>query len=138
MTGSTASSGADRRGMGIPGFSEYQQRRQSAGSDTTMQVDLEKNRDFPGPGGQLLGDGTQFDSNPYADVRARHVEPDRRDQPQANCDRQNLTWSQDAVLVDTVAHLQRDLDEMRAESRFLRTPSGRDSLRQARQVTFTN
>ena len=40
----------------------------------------ERHRDCPGIGGQLLGDGTQTNSNPYADVRAR------------------LTWSPDAVL----------------------------------------
>ena len=87
-----------------------------------MRVDLERNRDFPGPGGQLLEDGTQFDSNPYTDVRARHIDPDRWDQqPHANRGGQDLTWSPDAALMDTVARLQRDLDEMRAESRYLRS-----------------
>ena len=78
--------------------------------ETSTWVDLERNRDFPGAGGQLLGDGTQFDSNPYTNVRARHIDPDRRDQPHANRDGQDLTWSPDAVLTDTVAHQQRDLD----------------------------
>ena len=64
-------------------------------------------------GGQLLGDGTRFDT--YSDVRARHIDPDRRDQPYANRGGQDLTWSPDTALMDTVAHLQRDLDEMRAE-----------------------
>ena len=40
----------------------------------------------------------------------------------ANSGGQNLTWSADAVLTDTVACLQPDLDEMRAETRYLRTP----------------
>ena len=81
-------SGADRRRFGAPGliFSEFQQRRQSAG-----RVDLERNRDFPGLGGQLLGDGTQINSNPYADVRARHIDPDRRDHPHAGLGGQDLT-----------------------------------------------
>ena len=47
-------------------------------------------------------------------------------------------WSPDAVLMDTVARLQWDLDDMRTESRYLRTPGVRDSLRQPRQVTFTS
>ena len=120
-------------------FRSFNERRQSAGVETPTRVDLERNRDFPGPGGQLLGDGTQFDSNPYTDVRARHIDPDRWDQqPHANRGGQDLTWSPDAALMDTVARLQRDLDEMRAESRYLRTPGGRDSLRQSRQVTFTS
>ena len=39
--------------------------------------------------------------------------------------------------MDTVTRLQRDLNDMRAESRYLRTPGIRDSLRPSRQVTFT-
>ena len=139
VTGATANvggSGADRPGPDF--FRSFNKRRQSAGVETPTRVDLERNRDFPGPGGQLLGDGTQFDSNPYADVRARHIDPDRWNQPHANRGGQDPTWSPDAALMDTVARLQRDLDEMRAESRYLRTPGGRDSLRQSRQVTFTS
>ena len=136
-TGATANvgeSGADQRGFGAPGsiFSEFQQRRQSAGIETPMRVDLGRHRDFPGLGGQLLGDGTQTNSNPYADVRARHIDQDRRDQPQAG------RGGQDAVLTDTVARLRRDLEEMKADSRYLRTPGVRDSLCQPRQVTFTS
>ena len=40
--------------------------------------------------------------------------------------------------MDTVARLQRDLNDMGAESRYLRTPGDRDSLRQPRQMTFTS
>ena len=72
-------------------------------SETPTRVDLERNRDFPGPGGQLLGDGTQFDSNPYADVRTRHIDPDRWNQPHANRGGHDLTWSPDAALMDTVS-----------------------------------
>ena len=76
--------------------------------------------------------------NPYADVRARHIDPDRRDKPYAGCGEQDLAWSPDAVLTDPVARLRRDLDEMKAESRYLRTLGVRDSLRQPSQVTFTS
>ena len=41
-------------------------------------------------------------------------------------------------ILDTVARLPQGLDEMKAESRFLRTPCTWDSLRQPRQVTFTS
>ena len=112
-------SGADRRGFGATGqiFSEFQQRRQSAAVETPTRVDLEMHWDFPGLGGQLLGDGTQTNSNPYADVRVRHIYPDQWDQPHAGRGRQDLIWSPDAFLTaDTVAHIQRDLDEMKAES----------------------
>ena len=46
--------------------------------------------------------------------------------------------SPDCVLTDTVARLRWDLDEMKAESRYLQTPGVRDLLRQPRQVTFTS
>ena len=48
------------------------------------------------------------------EARDRDVGPDSR----------NVPWSPENVLVDTVARLQRDLADMRAESRFLRTAGG--------------
>ena len=38
--------------------------------------------------------------------------------------RQGLPWSPDAALMDTVARLQRDLNDMRAESRYLSDAGG--------------
>ena len=102
------------------------------------QVDLERHRNSLGLCGQLLGDGTQTNLNPYTDIWVRHVDQNRRDQSQASCGGPDLTWSLDAVLTDTVARLRWDLDEMNAESRYLRTPGVRDSLRQPTQVTFTS
>ena len=55
-----------------------------------------------------------------------------------NSDRRNFPWSPENVLVDTVASLQRDLNDMRAESRYLRTPGVRDTLQKPRQVTYTS
>ena len=69
-----------------------------------------------------------MDSDVYADAREKDSGPDRRDFP----------WSPDSVLLDTVARLQRDLDDMRSEARYLWTPGVRDSLRQPRQVIFTS
>ena len=69
-----------------------------------------------------------MDSDFYADAREKDSGTDRRDTP----------WSPDAVLMDTVARSQWDLNDMRTESRYLRTPGVRDSLRQPRQVTFTS
>ena len=53
-----------------------------------------------------------------------------------NSDRRHFQWSPDNVLVDTVARLQRDLNDMRAKSRYLRTPGVRDTLQKPRQVTY--
>ena len=44
-------------------------------------------------------------------------------------------WCPDVALMDTVALLQLDLDEMRAESWRFRTPGARDSPSHPRQVT---
>ena len=42
------------------------------------------------------------------------------------------------MLIDTVARLQRDLNDMRAESRFLRTPGVPNVVPTPRHVTFTS
>ena len=100
-------SGADRQGFGVPGpwDSELQQCRQSAGIVSPTRVDLERHRDFPGLGAQLLGDGAQTNLNPYADVRARHIDQNRRDQSQASRGGPDRSWSPEDVLTDTVARL---------------------------------
>ena len=75
VTGATANlggSGMDRRGLGVtaPIFTEFTQRRRSAGVKTPTRIDLERDWDFPGPGEQLPREGTQFDPDSYADVRS--------------------------------------------------------------------
>ena len=49
-----------------------------------------------------------------------------------------LPWSPDNVLIDTVPRLQRYLNDMRAESRYLRSPAVWDALPPSRHVTFTS
>ena len=66
---------------------------------------------------------------------ASHVFAEARD---VNSDRRNFPWSPENVLVDTVARLQRDLNDMRAESRYLRTPGVRDTWQKPRHVTYTS
>ena len=101
-------------------------------------MDVERNRDLRGPGGQQLEDGAAVDKKIYAAGRDKSVDPDRRDRSHAPRGGLDLPWSPDAALMDTVTRLQWDLNDMRAESRYLQTPGGRDSLRQPRQVTFTS
>ena len=50
--------------------------------------------------------GTRVASQVFTETWDRDVVPDRRDVP----------WSPENVLIDTVARLQRDLNDMRAES----------------------
>ena len=61
-------SGVDLRGLGAtaPIFPELTQRRWNAGIKTPTRVELERDLEFPGPGGQLPRVGTQFEPNPYA------------------------------------------------------------------------
>ena len=125
-------------GVTAPIFPELTQRRWNAGVKTPTQIDLERDRDFLGSCGQLPREGTQFDPDPYADVRVRNIDLDHRGRPQAGHGGPEPIWSPDAALMDTVARLQLDLDEMRAESRRRRSPGGRDSLSQPRQLTFTS
>ena len=61
------------------------------------------------------------------DVRTRDVGPDR----------QNDAWSPENVLVDTVARIQRDLADLRAENRLLRTPGIQLVVNTPRQAAFT-
>ena len=115
-------------------FPELTQRRWNAGIKTPTRVELERDLEFPGPGGQLPRVGTQLEPYPYTDVRVRKSDPDRRGRPQEGHGGPEPIWSSDAALMDTVARLQLDLDEMRAESRRLRTPGGRDSPSQPRHL----
>ena len=102
----------------------FQQHRQSTGAASSTRVDADRSGASRIPGRRLPGNGTQLDSDFYADSREKDSVPD--------------PWSSDAVLMDTVARLQWDLDDMRTKSRYLRTPGIWDSLRQPRQVTFTS
>ena len=83
VTSNLGGSGVDRRGLGVtaPMFTEFTQRRWSAGVKTPTRI--ERDRDFPGQGEQLPREGSQFDPAPYADVRVRNITPDCRGRPQA-------------------------------------------------------
>ena len=63
----------------------------------------------------------------FPDVRTRDV----------GSDQQNDAWSPGNVLVDTVARMQRDLADLRAENRLLRTPGVPPVVPTPRKVAFT-
>ena len=63
----------------------------------------------------------------FTDVRSRDVRSDRR----------NDAWSPANALVDTVARMQQDLVDLRAENRLLRPPGIPPVVRTPRQVAFT-
>ena len=72
----------------------------------------------------------------YEDVQPRQIDPDCRGRLRTVHVGLEPIWSPDAALMDIMARLQLDLDEMRAGSRCHRTPGGRDSPSHPRQVTF--
>ena len=88
-----------RSGKPTPILPTFQQHRQSDGAATSTRVDADKSGVSQTPGGRLPGNGTQVDCDFYADAREKDSGLDRRDPP----------WSPDAVLMDMVARLQRDL-----------------------------
>ena len=79
------------------------------------------------PEPQLPPGGTRVVPQKCSDVRARDVGPDRR----------NDGWSPGNVLEDTVAGMQRDMAEIRAENLLLRTPGVQPVVPTPRQAAFT-
>ena len=79
------------------------------------------------PESQLPQKGTRVAPQICTDARTREVSSDRR----------NVAWSPENILVDTVARLQQDLADIRAESRQLRTPGVPPVVHTPRQVAFT-
>ena len=79
------------------------------------------------PKSQLPPRGTRVASQIFTDARTREVSSDRR----------NVIWSPENILVDTVARLQQDLADVRAESRQLRTPGVPPVVYTPRQAAFT-
>ena len=122
--GAGATVGVDGPGMnggGIrvpaPALPPLQQDRQSAGVATPTRMDADSHGGLPGPRG-MADKETRLASHVFAETRDKDVISDRRDLP----------WSPEHVLIDRVARLQRDLNDMRADSRYLPTPGVRDAL----------
>ena len=74
--------------------------------------------EFPGPCGQWSRAKTHFEPYPYGSKKCH--DPGRQTRPPAG--HGGPVWSPDAALMDTVARLQLDMDELRAGSRSRRTP----------------
>ena len=71
--------------------------------------------------------GTRVAPQIFTEARDRDVSSDRR----------NVPWSPENILIDTVAHLQQDLVDIRAESRQLRAPGVPPVVPTPRQAAFT-
>ena len=64
------------------------------------------------PGSRLPPRGTQVSPQIFTEPRNEDISSDRR----------NVPWYPENILIDTVARVQQDLTDIRAESRQLRTP----------------
>ena len=94
--------------MGVlgPVLPPFRQDRQGAGVTTPTQMDADRRGGPQAPEGWMSDKGARVASQIGAEAQDKDV----------NSDRRNFLWSPENVLVDTVASLQRDLDDMRAES----------------------
>ena len=85
-----------------PTLPPLRQDRQSAGVATPTWMDADRRGGFRAPEARLPGKETRLASHVFAEARDKDVISDRRDLP----------WSSENVLIDTVAHLQRDLNDI--------------------------
>ena len=79
------------------------------------------------PRSRLPRRGTRVAPQIFTEARDKDVGLDRR----------NVPWSPENILIDTVARLQRDLADIRAESRQVRTPGVPPVVPTPRQAAFT-
>ena len=79
------------------------------------------------PGSRLPPKGTRVAPQIFTEPRNEDVSSDHR----------NVPWSPENILIDTVARLQQDLADIRAESRQLRTPGVPPVVPTPRQAAFT-
>ena len=79
------------------------------------------------PGSRFPPRGTRVAPQIFTEARDKDVGSDSRTVP----------WSPENILIDTVAHLQQDLADIRAESRQLRTPGVPSVVPTHRQDAFT-
>ena len=79
------------------------------------------------PESQLPPRGTRVAPQIFTDAQTREVSSDRR----------NVAWSPENILVNTVARLQQNWADIRAESRQLRIPGVPPVVHTPRQAAFT-
>ena len=100
-------------GMRVPASQLPLPRQDTSGAGvvTPPRIDADGHGGLRAPGTRLSNKGTRVAPQIFTEPRNKDGGPDRR----------NVPWSPENVLIDTVARLQWDLADMRAESQFLRT-----------------
>ena len=79
---------------------------------TPPRKEVNGHRGLRAPGSRLPPRGTRVAPQIFTDAQVRDVSSGQR----------NVAWSPENILIDTVARLQQDLADIRAESRQLWTP----------------
>ena len=125
-TGGIAGRNMEHRGAPTPLLPLDRQNTQEAGRVTPLRKVANGHGGFRAPESQLPQKGTRVAPQIFMDARTREV----------GSDRWNVAWSPENMLVDTVARLQQDLADIRAESRQLRTPGVPPVVHTPRQAAF--
>ena len=117
-TAPVAGSDTGRRGQGAagPAYPGLAQRRQRAGIDMLARFQFSKASDLRSPEGLLSLGRKQFEPDPFGAGLPRRFDPDHGTRVPAGNVESDLIRSPGAVLVDTVARLQLDMEELRADS----------------------
>ena len=117
----------EERGAPAPPLSLPRRDMQEAGVVTPPRREVDGHGGLRAPVSRLHPRGTRVTPQIFAEARDNDV----------GSDRWNVPWSPENILIDTVARLQRDLVDIRAESRQLRTPGVPPVVPTPRQVAFT-
>ena len=111
-TALVAGSDTGRRGQGTagPAYSGLAQRRQRAGIDMQARFQFSKAPDLRSPEGSLPPGRKQFEPDPFRAGFPRRFDPDHGARVPAGNVESDLIRYPGAVLVDTVARLQLDME----------------------------
>ena len=134
-TAPVAGSDTGRRGQGAAGPA-YPGLAQRTGIDMPARFQFSKASDLRSPEESLPLGRKQCEPNPFGAGLPRRFDPEHGARVPAGNVESDLIRSPGAVLVDTVARLQLDIEELRADSLCYQTWGGPTSPRRSRQMTF--
>ena len=126
-TGGVVGRDIEERGAPAPLLPLDRQNMQETEVVTPPRREVNGHRGLRAPGSRLPPRGTRVAPQIFTEAQARDVSSDHR----------NVSWSPENILIDTVARLQQDLADIRAESRQLRTPGVPSVVPTPRQAAFT-
>ena len=127
-----------RQGVAKSTYPVLAQRRQRAGIRMPTGFNFEKTPGLKSPYRQLPLGRAQFEPDFFVAQPPANNDPDHRPRSPAGSDGLDPIRSPGAVLIDTVARLQMDMEQLRSESMCNQTLGRQTSPQQPRQMTFTS